>query len=126
MKCTNRNQHGASKVVGERSRDRVEYASKTIVSNYWLKLGLSRQELGALQQIARLFEDRKNQTTGRAAALVLTTALMHWDTLQPLLFADREYAVAEGFANTELFETHIIARKFNLKKTGLIPLSIAH
>jgi hypothetical protein len=96
------------------SRPRIEYAGKNIVSNFWVKIGFSREELGALRQITRLFENRKHQTVGNCAMMVLETALMHWDKLEPLVFADQKYAKDEGFKHLEFFRAKTIAIKFNL------------
>ena len=98
----------------EKSKPRIEYAGKNIFSNFWVKIGFSREELGALRQISRLFENRKHQTAGYTAMMVLGTALMHWDKLEPLVFADQKYAEDEGFAHMECFRAKTIARKFKL------------
>ncbi len=97
----------------------IEYAGNLIVQNFWVKLGFSREELGALAKIAGIFAQKKHQTTGNAARLVLTTALMHWDKLEPLAFADEKYAETEGFAHKELFCAKTIAHKFNLPKAAV-------
>ena len=102
---------------GAKSKPRIEFAGKITVSNFWVKIGFSREELGALCQIAKSFEVKHHQTPGRAAAFVLTTALMHWEKLEPLVFDDQHYAKAEGFSDLgsqELFQTKTIARKFDL------------
>jgi hypothetical protein len=100
------------------SKDRTQCAGKKIVPNFWLKLGLSREELGALRQIAQLFQEPKSQTIARAAALVLSTALMHWDKLEAFVFSDQKYADAEGFNLMEKFQAESIARKFSLKASA--------
>jgi hypothetical protein len=81
-------------------------------TNYWVKIGLVREELAALKPIAKLFEDAKDQTTGNALHLLVTTALLHWDKLQPLVFSDRKYCEAEGFALFEQFRQAALRRKF--------------
>ena len=101
-----------------KSKPRIEYAGNAVVTNYWVKIGFSREELGALAQIAGLFERKCFQTTGHAARLVLNTALMHWEKLEPLAFADDKYLVAEGFLHKEIFRAKVIAHKFKLKKTA--------
>ena len=103
---------------GAKSKPAIECAGNLVVRNYWVKVGFSREELGALAQIAGIFEQKKHQTTGNAAHMVLTTALMHWDKLEPLAFADEKYAEDEGFAHKEIFRAKTIAHKFNLPKSG--------
>lgn len=103
---------------GAKSKPSIEYAGNFVATNFWVKIGFSREELGALAQIAGILEQKKHQTTGNAARLVLTTALMHWDKLEPLAFADEKYAEDEGFAHKEIFRAKTIAHKFNLPKSG--------
>ena len=103
---------------GAKSKPKIECAGNWVVKNFWVKIGFSREELGALSQIAGIFEQKKDQTTGNAAKLVLNTALMHWDKLEPLAFADQNYAEAEGFPIKENFRAKIIAHKFNLPQSG--------
>ena len=103
---------------GAKSNPKIEYAGNIVVKNFWVKVGFSREELGALAQIAGLFDQKKHQTTGNAAHMVLTTALMHWDKLEPLAFADEKYAADEGFAHKEIFRSKNIAHKFNLPQSG--------
>ena len=99
---------------GKKSKPEIEYSGKHILKNYWVKIGFSREELGALQEIARTYKDKQNRTVGKAAALVLTTALMHWDKLDELAFADRKYSIDEGFLLMEYYAARVIAKKFNL------------
>jgi hypothetical protein len=101
--------------TGNQSGQCDEYAGPSIVSGYWLKLGFSREELHALHKIAELFENKRSRTAGRAALLVLSTALMHWEKLEPFVFADQQYAEAEGFLCREVFVAQTVAKKFNLK-----------
>ena len=101
-----------------KTKPSIEYAGNLCATNYWVKIGFSREELGALARIAGLFEQKTRQTTGNAARLVLTTALMHWDKIEPLAFADEKYAEDEGFFHTEIFRAKVIAHKFNLPKAG--------
>lgn len=103
---------------GVKSKPQIECAGNLVVKDFWVKVGFSREELGALAQIAGIFEQRKHRTTGNAAHMVLTTALMHWDKLEPLAFADEKYAEDEGFAHKEIFRAKTIAHKFNLPKSG--------
>lgn len=88
-----------------------EYVGNECSTNYWVKLGLVRQELAALKPIAKLFKDAKCQTTGNALHLVVTTALMHWDMLEPYVFSDQEYCKAEGFRSMENFREAVNGRK---------------
>ena len=99
---------------GKKSKPEIEYVGKYILNNFWVKIGFSREELGALRSIAQSFLDKKNRTVGKAAALVLTTALMHWEKLDELSFADKKYAQDEGFLLMELFAQRVIAKNFNL------------
>jgi hypothetical protein len=59
------------------ARPVAENIGNICATNYWVKLGLMREELAALKSIAELFENPKQQTTGNALHLVLTTALLH-------------------------------------------------
>ena len=90
----------------------AEYVVNLCATNYWVKLGLMREELAALKPIAQLFENAKDQTTGNALHLVVMTALLHWDKLQPLVFSDRKYCEDEGFAIFEQFRAAALRRKF--------------
>jgi hypothetical protein len=103
-----------------KSKPCIEYGGKNILSNFWLKVGLSREELSALRQITKTLQPRRWQTTGNAASLVLTTALMHWEILWPLVIADLKYAKAEGFIHQEYFQAETIARKFNLPHSAQV------
>src|ERR1017187_8106747 len=76
--------------ASSKAKTQIGYAGKTCLSNFWVKIGFSRTELGALHQVAQLFKQPKGRTTANATALVLTTALVHWERLKPLLFADRK------------------------------------
>jgi hypothetical protein len=119
MKSPNIKVHKNSSSKGSQSQVKskpcIEYAGKTVVANYWVKIGFSREELGALREISKIFKHSSYQTTGNAAALVLSTALMHWEKLEPLLYADKAYCDAEGLLHIERFQAATIARKFNLK-----------
>jgi hypothetical protein len=92
MKSPDKKVHKNSSSKGSQSQVKsnpgIEYAGKTVLSNYWVKIGFSRQELGALREIAKIFKHSYFKTTGHAAAVVLTTALMHWEKLEPLLRGD--------------------------------------
>jgi hypothetical protein len=118
MKSPDKKVHKNSSSKGSQSQVKsnpgIEYAGKTVLSNYWVKIGFSRQELGALREIAKIFKHSYFKTTGHAAAVVLTTALMHWEKLEPLLRADKAYCDSEGFLHMEIFQADTIARKFNL------------
>jgi len=103
------------------SKPSIEYAGKNILSNNWLKLGLSREELHALHLIARDFEQTKHRTVGRAAAFVLTAALMHWDRLYPLVLADQRYSESEGFLHWEIFCSETISKKFKMPNRSRRP-----
>lgn len=92
----------------------IEYAGNTFTGNYYIKLGLHQDELAALRQIARLFVSPKHRTTGRALHLLATTALLHWEILEPHVFADQAYSKAEGFSSMEHYRMTTIPRKFNL------------
>ena len=90
-----------------------EYAGNLISTNYWLKIGLAKEELLALRDIAQLFEHKQYQTPGHALRLVATTALMHWDKIEPFVFSDRAYSEAEGFGCFEIYRRNFLAAKFN-------------
>jgi hypothetical protein len=94
----------------------IKYWGKSILRNYWVKIGFSPAELKALQTISRYFDHKEHRTTGRAAAFVLTTALMNWDKLEPLAIASQKHAREEGFGHHEYFNEEIIASKFKLNK----------
>lgn len=103
---------------GAKLKPAIESAGNLTLRNFWVKIGFSLEELKALTRITTLFEQKKYKTTGIAARLVLTTALTHWDVLEPLAFADEKYMEDEGFTNKELFRQKIIAQKFNLPQSG--------
>lgn len=73
---------------------------------------MMREELAALKPISRLFKNAKDQTNGNALHLVVTTALLHWDKLEPFVFSDQEYCKAEGFAFMEQFRQAALLRKY--------------
>jgi hypothetical protein len=96
----------------------AESVGNICATNYWVKLGLMREELAALKPIAGLFKNAKHQTTGNALHLVVTTALLHWDKLEPLVFNDQKYCEAEGFVTIEQFRQDTLHRKFPVKSDG--------
>ena len=99
----------------------VESIGNMCATNYWIKLGLMREELAALKTIAGVFENSKDQTTGKALHLVVTTALLHWDKLEPHVFSDREYCEAEGFRMMEQFRQAALRGKFPALKPQCHP-----
>jgi hypothetical protein len=90
----------------------AEYVGNLCATNYWVKLGLMREEVAALKSIAGLFENPKNQTTGNALHILVTTALLHWDKLESHVFSDQKYCDAEGFAMVEQFRQAALRGKF--------------
>ncbi len=52
-----------------------EYAGDIVRGNYWVKLGFTKLELGALRCIAQQFEHPQHRTVGNAARMVLLVLL---------------------------------------------------
>lgn len=75
-------------------------------------------ELGALGKISKSFVRRQDWTASELAAYVLTTALLHWEKIEPFIFARQDYAKAEGLKEPGLmqaFNEKTIALKFKLR-----------
>jgi hypothetical protein len=94
------------------SQPEIESVGNICSTNYWIKLGLMREELAALKEIGLLFKNSKDQTTGNALHLVVATALLHWEMLEPFVFSDKEYCEAEGFPLMEQYRRAVLGRKF--------------
>ena len=45
--------------------------------------------------------------------LLVTTALMHWEKIEPFVHSDEAYWKAEGFAHREIFQRDYLYRKFS-------------
>jgi hypothetical protein len=109
----------AGKSAGEKPVAATEYVGNLCATNYWVKIGLMREELAALKPIAKLFKNTKHQTTGNALHLLITTALLHWDKLESYVFSDQKYCEAEGFEIMEQFRQAVLRRKFpDIKADG--------
>jgi hypothetical protein len=109
----------AEKTAGKKTRQpQIEYAGNFFTTNFYIKLGMLREELVALKQISQLFEQRKSRTAGHALHLVVSTALLHWDKLEPYVFSDQKYVESEGFEDLETYRHDAIPRKFQPVKDG--------
>ncbi len=97
-----------------------EYAGDIVRSNYWVKLGFTKLELGALRCIAQQFVNPQDRTVGNAARMVLQAGLAHWhDSLEDLNLRDHDYAEAEGFTCHSYYREGIMAAAFKLdRNTG--------
>lgn len=97
-----------------------ECCGDTIFGNYWVKLGFSRLELGALRIIAQDFVSPKHRTVGHAARMIVQAGLAHWlDTLRALHINDWRYSESEGFTSLTHAREGKIAQAFGLdRRTG--------
>ena len=110
---------GKDKAAAMTTPEATESVGNWYTTNYWVKLGLVREELASLKPIAKLFKDAKYQTTGNALHLLVTTALLHWDKLEPYVFSDQEGCKAGGFLSMEHFRQAVLGRKIpDLKADG--------
>ena len=108
----------ANSAAQKAARPTVERVGNLTATNYWVKTGLMREELAALKHVAQLFKNASDQTTGKALHLVVATALLHWDKLEPHVFADDKYCRAEGVLMENLRRDTLFLKYPALKPDG--------
>jgi hypothetical protein len=86
------------KTPSKRKRGTVvmEYSGDLITSNYWVKVGLTRNQVRALKALARKWNCRESPCAGIARHLV-SLALIHIGDTERKMAALLKYIEAEGF-----------------------------
>ena len=90
----------------------MECVCNRVLPNHFVQVGLLREEVEALRQIARRPQSRRAASVGQALKRVLNAALLHWDQLEPHLLTSEHYALSEGFGCMEVYGRDRLAQRF--------------
>ena len=90
----------------------MECVCNRALPNYFVKVGLLKEEVEALRQIARRHRSRRLLTVGETLKRVINGALLHWGQVEPHLAASERYALSEGFGCLEVYGRDQLARAF--------------